>query len=146
MPVEIAVCFEQGFVHDMRDRVLIQMLKHRRGLQMRGQAAFAIQPVHMLAKIIHPAANIPQTLPTDFQQFRRPVGDYRGGPLCPAQGGNLAKHITRSDGRGAMFVQDGGHVLEKYTGLRITVGAAGGALTPHRGVRIPYFRVGRVAP
>ena len=107
------------------------MLKHRRGAEIRGKRAFAVDFVDVRAERVAVFHQVAQALPADFQKLSVVrVGKNGGGTRHPAQRANLAKKIPGGHLLGAMRVQHARQILEKNANvlLRLTRAEAGGLL------------------
>ena len=99
---------------------LAQVFEQRRGAQVRGQRAFTVDPVDVLAQPVVIFHEVAQPLPADLQQLRViAVGKNRGGARHAAPNAAISAPKNSPGGHllGAVLVQHARNVLEKNVDL-----------------------------
>src|SRR3954468_24012825 len=98
------------------------MSKERRGAQIGGQGALAINSVDMLTQLVVELHQVPQPLPSNLKQFSVVARcKNRGGPRHAAERGNFAEDIAANHLFGPVLVEDPRQILQEDMHLIVFV-------------------------
>ena len=96
-PIEIAIGFKERVFSDLIQGVFVHVVENRTFQQPGDQSAFVVERVDSLPDRFRPCADVPQSLPTQFEeQSFVGLGENTRGSGVSGQGRQFSEHLRSS--------------------------------------------------